>query len=149
MPDDVNYLTGWSGVQACFFMIVCVLGIIGPSLQAALEAKKTYVTINVEEPDDAAFNPADWGVICRAAIDGAKKGIHRDREWVLKNIIEPAEKEKEEVSYKTSKPIMEDGVATLVSMGHKKGEAETIVSEASREKEYLSVQDLLVDIYKS
>ena len=148
MPDDVNYLTGWSGVQACFFMTICVLGIILPSLRAMAEAKQTHVVINVEEPDDTAFSLADWGVICRSAIDGAKAGNHRDREWVVKNIVEPAEQEQEEESCKTSKPIMEDGVATLISMGHMKGEAETIIEQAAREKEYLSVQDLLVDVYK-
>ena len=91
------------------------------------------------------FSEDDWDEICRMAIDDAKGGDHRAREWVVKHVLK-----KEEVKDKISTPktVIEDAVETLRSMGHSKAEATRMVNQAVKSKKYHSVESLLKDIYK-
>ena len=91
------------------------------------------------------FSEDDWDEICRMAIDDAKGGDHRAREWVVKHVLK-----KEEVKDKISTPktVVEDAVETLRSMGHSKAEATRMVNQAVKSKKYHSVESLLKDIYK-
>ena len=79
------------------------------------------------------------------AIDDAKGGDHRAREWVVKHVLK-----KEEVKDKISTPktVVEDAVETLRSMGHSKAEATRMGNQAVKSKKYHSVESLLKDIYK-
>ena len=91
------------------------------------------------------FSEDDWDEICRMAIDDAKGGDHRAREWVVKHVLK-----KEEVKDKISTPktVVEDAVETLRSMGHSKAEATRMVNEAVKSKKYHDVESLLKDLYK-
>ncbi len=114
-----------------------------PAAAPATPVVKTVAT--VRKKSRKPFSEDDWDEICRMAIDDAKGGDHRAREWVVKHVLK-----KEEVKDKISTPktVVEDAVETLRSMGHSKAEATRMVNQAVKSKKYHSVESLLKDIYK-
>ena len=118
------------------------------SAPAVAPAAATPVVVKTVAPvrkkSRKPFSEDDWDEICRMAIDDAKGGDHRAREWVVKHVLK-----KEEVKDKISTPktVVEDAVETLRSMCHSKAEATRMVNEAVKSKKYHDVESLLKDLY--
>ena len=96
------------------------------------------------------FNKNDWDEICSAAIEDAKKGDYRARDWVAKNVGNFGNVSATHTSPKhiTPKSVIDDAVATLRSMGHTKKDATDQVNAAIKLKKYDNVENLIKDLYK-
>ena len=103
-----------------------------------------------------SFNKNDWSKSCRTAIEDAKDGDHRARDWVVKNVggfgdafaatsSSPADITPKDT---TPKSVIDDAVAILRSMGHAKKDAVDLVNAAIKLKKYDSVEILIKDLYK-
>ena len=97
---------------------------------------------------DIYFCEDDWDEICRSAVKGAKEGNHRDRQWVMDNVLGSPEVKEDDEKPKTSKTVIDEVIATLRSMGHKASEAKKLVMDLASKKVYHSAEELLVDVYK-
>ena len=103
------------------------------------------------------FNKNDWDEICNAAIEDAKKGDHRARDWVVKNVgnfgnvfatttsSSPAHTTPK---HTTPKSVIDDTVAFLRSMGHTKKDATDQVNAVIKLKKYDNAETLIKDLYK-
>ena len=86
--------------------------------------------------DDSPMTKNDWNVICRTAVENAKSGDSRARDWVMKNIIS---------EHKNESPFAKDAIDYLVSLGFKKKEAESKVIHLTSIKTYNNLEDLIKD----
>ena len=112
---------------------------------------------SVDRKSRKSFNKDDWDEICRTAIEKAKEGDHRARDWVVKNVgnfgnvfaattsSSPADTTPK---HTTSKSVIDDAVAFLRSMGHAKKDAVDRVNAAIKLKKYDNVEILIKDLYK-
>ena len=112
---------------------------------------------SVDRKSRKPFNKNDWDEICSAAIEDAKKGDHRAREWVVKNVgnfgnvftattrNSPADTTPK---HTTPKSVIDDAVAFLRSMGHTKKDATDKVNAAIKLKKYDNAETLIKDLYK-
>ena len=90
-----------------------------------------------------------YTILCILAfVWKAKSGDGKARDWVMKNIMQSKLSEQEAASFLTGSQVVEDAIATLTSMGHQQSEAEQLVMDLARDKEYVKVEDLLQDIYR-
>jgi len=87
--------------------------------------------------DDSPMTKNDWDVICRTAVEKAKSGDSRARDWVMKNIVT-----KEQIS---KSPFSDDAIIALVKLGFKKPNATNIVSDLVSNNTYSSADDLIKD----
>ena len=95
------------------------------------------ITIGVTNQEDgSAMTQKDWNVICRTAIEEAKAGDPKARDWVVKNVTTEAEE---------SCPFISDAIDALVQLGHKETEARKIVLALTSENTYNSLDDLIRD----
>ena len=82
------------------------------------------------------------------AIENAKEGDHRAREWVMKNVVTGSDT-KDNVSFnRPPKAVMHDAVETLRSMGHTKKEAVELVKAVTKSRIYDDVETLVKDVYR-
>ena len=145
---DHNGLGGIDGVFACVFTAASILA-FWYGLRSVVVANNTqYVTLYEDEREDDPINDNDWNIICRQAIEKAKEGDGKSRDWVTKNIMQSKLEEQETATFLTGSQVVEDAVATLVSMGHRQSEAKQLVTDLASGKEYVNVEDLLKDIYR-
>lgn len=102
------------------------------------------VTVNQDsstnDQDSSPMTQEDWNVICRTAIEEAKGGNSKARDWVVKNI--PAETEQ-------SCPFISDAIDALVQLGHKEAEARKIILALTSENTYDSFDDLVRDAFSN
>ena len=141
-------LTGVQGFLACFYVCLAVMCFWYGWYKATMGNGETQYISKDNSKGDIYFCEDDWDEICRSAIEGAKEGNHRDRQWVMDNILDSPELKKEDEKPKTSKTIINEVIATLRSMGHKAGEAKKLVIDLASKKVYHSAEELLVDVYK-
>ena len=154
--EGMPHVTGWDGFLAGVYFFFCVVGFLyGVSLTIKAHKEPVYIKELVHVPakkksnDNTSFCDDDWNTICRSAIEGAKAGNHRDRQWVVENVLDsPEAKEDDEKLKTTSKTIINEVIATLRSMGHKASEAKKLVMDLASKKVYHSAEELLVDVYK-
>ena len=91
----------------------------------------------ITQEDSSPMSNHDWDVICRTAINKAKDGDSRARDWVMKNIVA-----KEQIS---KSPFSDDAILALVKLGCKKSDATKIVSDLVSTNSYSSLDDLIKD----
>ena len=144
-----SYLSGIDGLIACFWTTVCILAFFWGLRSVIVENKTQHIVVYEDEREDGPITDNDWDIICRQAIEKAKEGDGKSRDWVMKNIMQSRLEEQEAASFLTGSQVVEDAVATLVSMGHQQSEAKQLVTDLARDKEYVKVEDLLKDIYRS
>jgi len=97
----------------------------------------------------------DWDAICQTAIEQAKKGDHRARDWVVKHMCNsetPTEpvacsSGTSPVTNNQDKTVVEDAVNTLHSAGYNKSQARKIVNELIKDRTYDNVEDLIRDVF--
>lgn len=88
----------------------------------------------------------DWDVICRMAVEQAKRGDHRARDWVVKNMIDNQEGVFGQADQPDQdKEIVKDAITALCSVGYKKAEAKKVVESLLQERSYDSVEELTKD----
>ena len=116
-------------------------------------------TVEVTKKSKEPFGEDDWDEICRTAIESAKEGDHRARDWVMKNVVVSAgsassassasRDTKDSVALDpTPKSVVDEAVAFLRSMGHTKKDAVGRVNAAIKLKKYDNVEILIKDLYK-
>ena len=147
------------GIYAIIFVLIIFYNfrvgfvkVFGPDSE---EDKKTYTEpslvvsdVRVTRKNREPFNKDDWDEICRMAIENAKEGDHRAREWVMKNVVTGSDT-KDNVSFnRTPKSVMHDAVETLRSMGHTKKEAVDLVKAVTKSRIYDDVETLVKDVYR-
>jgi len=97
----------------------------------------------------------DWDAICQTAIDQAKMGDHRARDWIVKhmrNSETPAESVAcssgtSPVANSQDKTVVEDAVSTLHNAGYNKSQARKIVNELIKDRIYDNAEDLIRDVF--
>ena len=150
--QDMPHVVGIDGFLGFVYVMIAIIGFWYGVCQGFRSMKEPlYITLTEEEKDHTPFCNDDWDTICRSAIEGAKDGNHRDRQWVMENVISTHEVDKEEPEDekpKTSEQVINDTIATLRSMGHKAAEAKKLVMNLASKKVYHSAEELLVDVYK-
>jgi hypothetical protein len=110
--------------------------------------KPSLVVADVRKRNKEPFNKGDWDEICRMAIDNAKEGDHRARDWVMKNVVVSNSAKDSNSFDPTPKSVLNDAVETLRSMGHTKKDAVDLVKAATKLRKYDSVESLVRDVYK-
>tara|TARA_R100001082_G_scaffold109704_1_gene87513 strand:- start:959 stop:1396 length:438 start_codon:yes stop_codon:yes gene_type:complete len=88
----------------------------------------------ITQEDSSPMSNHDWDVICRTAINKAKDGDSRARDWVMKNIVS---------KHRNESPFAKDAIDSLVSFGYKKKEAESTVIHLTSIKTYNNLEDLI------
>lgn len=143
-------LTGFQGFLACFYVCLSVLCFWYGWYKVVRAGREPCHTSEDDPKGGIYFCEDDWDEICRSAIEGAKEGNHRDRQWVMDNVLGNSEvkEDGEKPKAKTGKTIINEVIATLRSMGHKAGEAKKLVMDLAHKKVYHNAEDLLVDVYK-
>ena len=97
----------------------------------------------------------DWDAICQMAIEQAKRGDHRARDWVVKHMCNsetPTEpvacsSGTSPVTNSQDKTVVEDAVNTLHSAGYNKSQARKIVNELIKDRTYDNAEDLIRDVF--
>jgi len=145
---DFTYLTGWEGFQAAIYTSMSILALCWGLVSAIRESRTQHIIVYEDQREDDPINDDDWNIICRQAIEKAKSGDGKARDWVMKNIMQSRLEEQETAAFLTGSQVVEDAIATLVSMGHQQSEAKQLVTDLARDKEYVKVEDLLQDIYR-
>ena len=105
----------------------------------------------IEEVDQTE----DWDAICQMAIEQAKRGDHRARDWVVKHMCNsetPTEpvacsSGTSPVTNSQDKTVVEDAVNTLHSAGYNKSQAKKIVNELIKDRTYDNAEDLIRDVF--
>ena len=162
-PTPITYLKGdfMEFVWAFIFISATVFGFFVAVLkEGCIPVKRTSPdipnphTTHYEKPKKSdeikpkpkpkTFDENDWQEICEAAVEKAKTGDARSRDWVLENIFNKSE----QGDTKTSKEIVEDCTWALINYGYKKADAIKLVNEKVADAEYTSVEELLKDIFK-
>ena len=109
-------------------------------------------TVKVTKKSKKPFGKDDWDEICRMAIESAKEGDHRARDWVMKNVVvgtSAGGDTKDRASFdSTPKSLINDAIEFLRGLGHSKAEASRMVNAVARSKKYDSAEDLIKDLYK-
>ena len=111
------------------------------------EEKELQDYLNSDEPQEATaatvhyenaspMTQNDWDVICRTAIENAKSGDHRAREWVMKNVIS---------GQATQPSFVQDAIDAMIGIGFSKKDAESKVRKLMRVKSYDNLDDLIKD----
>ena len=90
----------------------------------------------ITQEDSSPMSDYDWDVICRTAINKAKAGDSRARDWVMKNIVS---------EHRNESPFVKDAIDFLISLGYKKNDAESKVRHLTSIKTYNSLDDLIKD----
>tara|TARA_B100000749_G_scaffold106004_1_gene81049 strand:- start:1141 stop:1590 length:450 start_codon:yes stop_codon:yes gene_type:complete len=147
--QDMPHVVGIDGFLGFVYVMIAVIGFWYGVCQGFRSMKEPlYITLTEEEKDHTPFCNDDWDTICRSAIEGAKDGDHRDRQWVMENVIVGCEETKEVEQPKTDPTIIKEVIATLKSMGHSASEAKKLVMDLASKKVYHKAEELLVDVYK-
>jgi len=98
------------------------------------------------EPDSTPMTEEDWNVICRTAIEKAKNGDGKSRDWITKHMSSNEGSSLENPSVKSS-PLEADAVSALVNVGIKKKEAVIRVSQALSRRSYSDLDSLIKDAF--
>tara|TARA_R110002020_G_scaffold451021_1_gene664824 strand:- start:374 stop:835 length:462 start_codon:yes stop_codon:yes gene_type:complete len=132
-----------------------------------------YSEVNKKEPFDLPFSfykveppeeeivieesnqTEDWDAICQMAIQQAKNGDHRARDWVVKHMcgdgestdINTSSSETSPVKNNQDKIVVEEAISTLHNAGYNKAEAKKIISELVKGRTYDSVEELIKDVF--
>jgi hypothetical protein len=114
----------------------------------------------VEPPEEEvvieeANQTEDWDTICQMAIQQAKNGDHRARDWVVKHMcsdgastdINTSSSETSPVKNNQDKIVVEEAISTLHNAGYNKAEAKKIISELVKGRTYDSVEELIKDVF--
>jgi len=95
----------------------------------------------------------DWDTICQTAIEQAKMGDHRARDWVVKHMCN-SETPAESVACSSGtsasnqdKTVVEEAVGTLHNAGYNKSQARKIVNELIKDRIYDNAEDLIRDVF--
>jgi len=108
-------------------------------------------TVKVVKKSKEPFGKDDWDEICRMAIQSAKEGDHRARDWVMKNVVAGTSADggtKSRASFdSTPKSLINDAIEFLKGLGHSKAEASRMVESVVRSNKYDNVEDLIKDLY--
>ena len=97
----------------------------------------------------------DWDAICQMAIEQAKNGDHRARDWVVKHMCSDGASPDMNISSSETSPVknnqdkivVEEAISTLHSAGYNKAEAKKIISELVKGRTYDSVEELIKDVF--
>jgi hypothetical protein len=97
----------------------------------------------------------DWDAICQMAIEQAKRGDHRARDWVVKHMCSDgaspdmniSSSETPTVKNNQDKTVVEEAISTLHNAGYNKAEAKKIISELVKKRAYDSVEELIKDVF--
>ena len=143
---DESGLSGTDGFFSCIFTVASMLAFFYGIRSVIAENSTQHIVVYEDQREDGPINDNDWNIICRQAIESAKEGDGKARDWVMKNIMQSKQEEQEAASFLTGSQVVEDAIATLVSMGHKQSEANQLVTDLARDKEYVKVENLLLDI---
>jgi Holliday junction resolvasome RuvABC DNA-binding subunit len=84
---------------------------------------------------------SDWEVICATAIEQAKTGDHRAREWLIKNGVSLGGSNA--TTTKQDPQIVNDAIDALKTVGYKAGEARKIIDSLIKDREYDDLQELI------
>ena len=95
---------------------------------------------STNDQDSSPMTQEDWNVICRTAIEEAKAGNSKARDWVVKNIPTEAEQ---------SCPFISDAIDALVQLGHKEAGARKIILALTSENTYDNLDDLIRDAFSN
>ena len=85
----------------------------------------------------------DWEAICMMAVEQAKRGDHRAREWVVKHMRDNADGVSADPDQ--DKEIVKDAITALRSVGYKDAEAKKVINSLLKERSYDSVEELIKD----
>ena len=107
--------------------------------------------IVIEEVDQTE----DWDAICQMAIEQAKNGDHRARDWVVKHMcsdgastdINTSSSKTPPVKNNQDKIVVEEAISTLHNAGYNKAEAKKIIRELVKGRTYDSVEELIKDVF--
>ena len=142
--------------MAEFFMAVFIILVIAGTIcevnekrieQIAERTKYWYGdnpsqdAIDTEE-DSAPMTGEDWNVICRTAIEKAKNGDGKARDWITKH-MSSEEDSSTAGSTTVVSPLKEDAISVLVNLGIKKKEAIIRVSQALDKRSYPDLDSLI------
>tara|TARA_R110000851_G_scaffold31289_3_gene84748 strand:+ start:745 stop:1245 length:501 start_codon:yes stop_codon:yes gene_type:complete len=113
--------------------------------------KESHEEVDVEE----VAQLEDWDTICQTAIEQAKMGDHRARDWVVKHMCNsetPTEpvacsSGTSPVANSQDKTVVEDAVSTLHNAGYNKSQARKIVNELIKDRTYDNAEDLIRDVF--
>ena len=97
----------------------------------------------------------DWDAICQMAIEQARNGDHRARDWVVKHMcsdgastdINTGSSKTPPVKNNQDKIVVEEAISTLHNAGYNKAEAKKIISELIKGRTYDSVEELIKDVF--
>ena len=95
---------------------------------------------STNDQDSSPMTQEDWNVICRTAIEEAKAGNSKARDWVVKNIPTEAEQ---------SCPFISDAIDAFVQLGHKEAGARKIILALTSENTYDNLDDLIRDAFSN
>ena len=93
----------------------------------------------------------EWDAICQMAIEQAKRGDHRARDWVVKhmcsdgastNINTPVDNNQDETE-KTSPKIIEEAIGAICNLGFKKTEAKKVVNRVCNDRVFTDAEELI------
>ena len=98
------------------------------------------------EPDSTPMTEEDWNVICRTAIEKAKNGDGKARDWITKHMSSDEDSSLENPPVKSS-PLEAEAVSALVNVGIKKKEAVIRVSQALSRRSYSDLESLIKDAF--
>ena len=93
----------------------------------------------------------DWDAICQMAIEQAKNGDHRARDWVVKhmcsdgastNMNTPVDNNQDETE-KTSPKIIEEAIGAICNLGFKKTEAKKVVNRVCNNRVFTDAEELI------
>ena len=94
------------------------------------------------ESDSTPMTEEDWNVICRTAIEKAKNGDGKARDWITKHMSSEEGSSLENPSVEVS-PLKANAISALVNLGINKKEATIRVSEALTRHSYSDLEDLI------
>jgi hypothetical protein len=93
----------------------------------------------------------DWDAICQMAIEQAKRGDHRARDWVVKHMCSDGtplvennqgRTEAEEIE-KTSPKIIEEAIGGICNLGFNKAEAKKVVNRVCNSSVFTNAEELI------
>ena len=96
--------------------------------------------------DSTPMTEEDWNVICRTAIEKAKNGDGKARDWITKHMSSEEDSSLGGTSAENS-PLKADAISILVNTGIKKKEATMRVSQALSRRSYSDLDSLIKDAF--
>ncbi len=144
-PDGIEYL-----MFVAFFFFIFFCGLLKESdlpyrffgtTRSEVHPSKETVTLQVIDDE----GKSDWEVICATAIEQAKTGDHRAREWLIKNGVSLGGSlgGSNATTTKQDPQIVNDAIDALKTVGYKAREARKIIDSLVKDREYDDLQELI------